>query len=94
MASIEDLCWTNAEDLFGDLDLDDLFVRQVDVFGAAADHSYPYFLVVFTGKITIRINLGLCTGTVGPDGSFHAGISSSPDAFRFASRLPRSESSE
>ncbi len=94
MASIEDLCWTNAEDLFGDLDLDDLFVRQVDVFGAAADHTYPYFLVVFTGKITIGINLGLCTGTVGPDGSFHAGISGEPDAFRFASWIPRSESSE
>jgi hypothetical protein len=94
MASIEDLCWTNAEDLFGDLDLDDLYVRQVDVFGAASDQSYPYFLVVYTGKITIGINLGLCTGSVGPDGCFHAGLSGSVDAFRFASRLPRSESSE
>jgi hypothetical protein len=88
MASIEDLCWTNAADLFGDLDLDDLYVRQVNVFGAAADHTYPYFLVVYTGKITIGINLGLCTGSVGPDGSFHEGISANRDAFRFASWIP------
>lgn len=93
MASIEDLCWTNAEDLFGDLDLDDLYVRQVDVFGAAADETYPYFLVVYTGKTTISINLGLCTGTVGPDGSFHAGIGEGCAAFRFASWIP-TESSE
>lgn len=78
----------NAEDLFEDLDLDDLYVRQVDLFGAAADHTYPYCLVVYTGKITIGINLGLCTGSVGPDGSFHAGIGTSQDAFRFASWIP------
>jgi hypothetical protein len=58
MASIADLCWTSSEDLFDDLDLDILYVRQLSTMGAQFYRAYPYLLLVHTGKITIGISLG------------------------------------
>ncbi|MFH1115161.1 MAG: hypothetical protein V1792_14715 [Pseudomonadota bacterium] len=66
MASIADLCWTTAEDLMRDLDLDSLYVRQLRVLDGNANPAYPYLILVFTGKITIGINLG--NGYGGPGG--------------------------
>ncbi|MBI4962866.1 MAG: hypothetical protein HY913_06290 [Desulfomonile tiedjei] len=58
MASITDLCWTSAEELFRDLDLDVLYTRQIRAVGAEYCTNYPYLLLVYTGKITIGISLG------------------------------------
>jgi hypothetical protein len=58
MASIVDLCWTSSEDLFEDLDLDALYARQFRTVGGDACSKYPYLVLVYTGKITIGINLG------------------------------------
>ncbi len=58
MGSISELCWTSAEDLFRELNLDSLYARQVGVLGPFASGNYPYLLLVNTGKITIGINLG------------------------------------
>ncbi|MGB6065847.1 MAG: hypothetical protein WBG50_13670 [Desulfomonilaceae bacterium] len=58
MASIVDLCWTSSEDLFENLDLDALYARQVRTVGGASCPKYPYLILVYTGKITIGINLG------------------------------------
>ena len=33
MGSVSELCWTSAEDLFRELDLDSLYARQVGVLG-------------------------------------------------------------
>jgi|GEM_PF-5958090 len=57
MASISELCWTSAEDLFRELDLDSLYARQVAVLGSFSSRNYPYLVLVYTGKITIGINL-------------------------------------
>jgi len=63
MASIADLCWTTAEDLVRDVDLDSLYLRQLRVLGGEDNHKYPYLVLIFTGKITIGINLGnACSG--------------------------------
>jgi hypothetical protein len=58
MASTTDLCWTSSEDLFEDIDLDELFLRQLRAIGAEHWDNYPYRLLVHTGKIAIGINLG------------------------------------
>jgi hypothetical protein len=58
MASIADLCWTSTEDLFEDVDLDELFLRQLRTIGAEHWDNYPYLILVHTGKIAIGINLG------------------------------------
>jgi len=58
MASIVDLCWTSSEDLFRDLDLDALYSRQLRTVGGDSCPKYPYLVLVYTGKITIGINLG------------------------------------
>ena len=58
MASISDMCWTSSEDLFQDLDLDALYVRQLRSFGAQNWGNYPYMILVHTGRIAIGINLG------------------------------------
>ena len=58
MASIVDLCWTNSEELFRDLDLDALYMRQTSVIGGDRRSGYPYLLLIHTGKITIGISLG------------------------------------
>lgn len=55
MGAIGDLCWTSAEELFRDIDLDDLYARQVQAIRADRCSHYPYLLLVFTGKITIGI---------------------------------------
>jgi len=57
MASVGDLCWTTSADLFRDVDLDFLYVRQLEVMGVKDRGEYPFHLLVFTGKITIGINL-------------------------------------
>lgn len=58
MASIAELCWTTAEDLFRDIDLDDLYTRQVAAIGGTCHGRHPYLVLVHTGKVTIAINLG------------------------------------
>jgi hypothetical protein len=58
MASIVDLCWTHSEELFRDLDLDALYLRQTSVIGRDRRSGYPYLLLLHTGKITIGISLG------------------------------------
>lgn len=66
MASIADLRWTTAEDLVRDIDLDTLYLRQLSVLGGVDNHKYPYLILIFTGKITIGINLGNgCSGEGG-----------------------------
>jgi len=62
MASIEDLCWTLTEDLFRNVDLDLLYVRQLKCMGAEACEHYPYLILIHTGKITIALDLGRGTG--------------------------------
>ena len=70
MASIAGLCWTAAEDLFRDLDLDELYTRQIAALDLRDNRDYPYAVVIFTGKITLGISLGtticqdLGTGTL------------------------------
>ena len=58
MASIDGLCWTAAEELFRDLDLDELYMRQIAALDLRDNHDYPYAVVIFTGKITLGISLG------------------------------------
>ncbi len=60
MASIADLSWTTAEDLFRDVDLDDLYMRQADTIAGPCHAGHPYLVLVHTGKITIAIHLGRC----------------------------------
>ncbi len=57
MGSISELCWTSAEDLFRELDLDGLYARQVAVLGSFSSPNYPYLVLIYTGKITIGISL-------------------------------------
>lgn len=57
MGSIGELCWTSTEDLFRELDLDGLYARQVGVLGSFSSPNYPYLVLIYTGKITIGINL-------------------------------------
>jgi len=58
MASIVDLSWTTSEDLLEDIDLDALYARQLEAIGGRHYNNYPYLILVYTGKITIGINLG------------------------------------
>jgi hypothetical protein len=58
MASVVDMCWSNSEELFNGLDLDDLYMRQIKVIGGNRRSGYPYTLLIHTGKITIGICLG------------------------------------
>ena len=84
MASIEDLCWTLAEDLFSDLDLDSLYVRQLKCMGAEACEHYPYLILINTGKITIAVDLSRGTGR--PGWTLDAGADQDVDA---RPRVPR-----
>lgn len=70
MASIEDLCWTHAEELFRNLDLDSLYVRQLKCMGAEECEHYPYHILIHTGKITIAVDLS--RGMGGPGWSLDA----------------------
>ncbi|MCA1961869.1 MAG: hypothetical protein LDL33_13880 [Desulfomonile sp.] len=65
MASIEDLCWTLTEDLFHNVDLDLLYVRQLKCMGAEACEHYPYLILIHTGKITIAVDLSREAGCSG-----------------------------
>ena len=69
MGSTNELCWTAAEELFRDLDLDNLYARQVRVLDSVSCRNYPYLILVYTGKITIGISLGdrfQSTNSTGP----------------------------
>ncbi len=57
MGSVSELCWTSTEDLFRELNLDSLYARQVGVLGPFSSSHYPDLILIFTGKITIGINL-------------------------------------
>ena len=57
MGSVSELSWTSAEDLFRELNLDSLYARQVGVLGPFSSSNYPYLILIYTGKITIGINL-------------------------------------
>jgi hypothetical protein len=57
MGSVSELCWTSTEDLFRELDLDSLYARQLGVLGPFSSSNYPDLILIFTGKITIGINL-------------------------------------
>jgi len=58
MASIADLCWTTSEELFRDIDLDALYLRQADALDSLGGLNFPYVILAFTGKITIGIHPG------------------------------------
>ena len=60
MACTSDLCWNYSEDLFRDVNLDSLFALQQSALGGENCESYPYLLLLYTGKITIGIDLGRC----------------------------------
>jgi hypothetical protein len=94
MASIIDLCWNSAEELFEDLDLDRLYVRQVEVMGTAQDQNYPYIVVVFTGKITIGLNLGCYIDPGCSSGDFLGGLTHGADGCHLFSWVPSTEPSE
>jgi hypothetical protein len=70
MASVVDLSWTNTAELFRDVDLDALYLRQLESMGGNPDSGYPYHILVFTGKITIGINLGNRLEAHGPASLF------------------------
>lgn len=57
MASTEDLYWCSTEELFRDVDLDLLYMRQHKQVAGDKMGRYPYMILVHTGKITIGINL-------------------------------------
>ncbi|MEW6111210.1 MAG: hypothetical protein AB1473_21310 [Thermodesulfobacteriota bacterium] len=57
MASIVGMCWTRAEELFVDVDLDSLYVTQARRLASENSDHYPYLILLHTGKITIAVNL-------------------------------------
>lgn len=57
MASMDDLHWCTTEELFRDVDLDSLYMRQLELVAGANVAGYPYMILIHTGKITIGINL-------------------------------------
>jgi hypothetical protein len=57
MACTRDVCWSNAAELFYDADFDLMYSRQQQAMCGRSDGAYPYALLVYTGKITIAINL-------------------------------------
>ena len=57
MGSVRELCWTSTEDLFRELNLDSLYARQAGVLGPFTSSNYPDLILIYTGKITIGINL-------------------------------------
>ena len=64
MASIDELCWKSTEELFRDVDLETLFVRQLAVIGSNKRIGYPFMLLIHTGKITMGITLQSKSGHV------------------------------
>jgi hypothetical protein len=57
MACTRDVCWSNAAELFHDVDFDLMYSIQQRTICGGTDSAYPYVLLVYTGKITIAINL-------------------------------------
>jgi hypothetical protein len=60
MASTRDLCWSKCEDLFSEVDLDSLYSQQKSALASGKNRSYPYAILLHTGKITISVDLGHC----------------------------------
>lgn len=58
MSSISDLCWTDCADLFRKVELRRMYSHQKQVLGGGGNSGYPFLILVYTGKITIAINLG------------------------------------
>jgi len=79
MGSVGDLCWTTSADLFRDVDLDFLYVRQLEVMRGKDPREYPFYLLVFTGKITIGINLAKRFEAAGCLSLFERGLLVSQD---------------
>ena len=94
MASIAELCWTAAEDLFRDLDLDELYARQIEALGLCCNRNYPYTVVVFTGRITIGISLGNTLADDMRTGKFLGRCSRPHGGQSFLAGLPTKEPSE
>jgi hypothetical protein len=94
MASIAELCWNTAEDLFQGLDFDDLYTRQVKVMGTSRDQNYPYMVVVYTGKITIGLNLGRYVDPALSTGDLLGAVSHGPGCPPLLAWIPDREPSE
>ncbi|MBI5569769.1 MAG: hypothetical protein HY914_07480 [Desulfomonile tiedjei] len=94
MASIAGLCWTAAEDLFRDLDLDELYMRQIAALDLRDNRDYPYAVVIFTGKITLRISLGTTLARDQRTGALSGHSRRSLDGKKLLSGRPAKESSE
>ncbi len=94
MGSTVELCWTAAAELFKDLDLDDLYARQVRVLDSVSCRNYPYLVLVYTGKITIGISLGERDESFDSSGKFRRDARSSKHDDSFSSWSHVEESSE
>ncbi len=57
MGSVEDMFWSCAEDLFRDVDLDELYIRQCRILGGTALEDGSPMVLVHTGKTSIGICL-------------------------------------
>jgi hypothetical protein len=62
MASIASMSWAVAEDLFSEVDFDFMYQAQIRRLGAPVPRSYPYSLLVHTGRILISISLANWAG--------------------------------
>jgi hypothetical protein len=58
MGSVEEMFWSCAEDLFRDVDLADLYIRQRTVLGGESLIETAPMVLVHTGKTAIGICLG------------------------------------
>lgn len=94
MGSTAELCWTDAAELFRDLDLDDLYARQVRVLDSVSCRNYPYLVLVYTGKITIGICLGVRDESCDSSGKFRRAAGSGKHDDSFFSWSHMEESSE
>jgi len=75
MGSCSNLTWVSSLELFEDLDLDLLYVRQVQILGGPNYVQYPYILLINANKATLGINLGNDTfGSEDPLPSAHQSI--------------------
>ena len=57
MASIADMCWSNTEELFKEIDVDLLYDVQSRTIGGEKAVNYSFLLLIHTGKITIGIDV-------------------------------------
>jgi hypothetical protein len=57
MANISELTWSLSQELFKEIDLDDLYLRQIRGVNPDDSGSYPYHLLIYTGRVTVAIHL-------------------------------------